>query len=94
MAKVNDGKKIQKKRTADEMNAALADFCNGTPQRCIPPQVDDSDIVLSDAIAEVLELRAKVEEFAAGWQRGWQRTAESREYEQTHRTNPHHNGDD
>ena len=70
MAKISEGKPIQRKRTADEMHQALSDFCNGKQHMCIPPQVNDSDIVLSDAIAEVLELRAKVEELR-GWMATW-----------------------
>lgn len=70
MAKIIQGKTIQRKRTADEMHGALAAWCNGTAQMSIPPQVDDSDIVLSDAIAELLEARQKLEELR-GWMKTW-----------------------
>ena len=70
MAKISEHKTIQRKRTESDMRQALTDFCTGKQQISIPPQVDDSDIVLSDAIAEVLELRAKVEELR-GWMATW-----------------------
>jgi hypothetical protein len=58
-------KKIQKRRTEQEMRMALAHFCDGNPERCIPPQVDDSDIILNDAIEELLELRQEREDVRA-----------------------------
>jgi hypothetical protein len=70
MAKINENKKIQKRRTADEMNAALTAFCTGTQQVSIPPQMDDSDVVLADCIAELLESRQKLEEIR-GWMKTW-----------------------
>ena len=70
MAKINENRKIQKYRTADEMHAALTAFCMGMQQQSIPPQTDDSDVVLSDAIAELLESRQKLEDIR-GWMKTW-----------------------
>lgn len=61
-AKLDPNTTIQRRRSADEMRAALQAFCNGTPERCIPPQLEDSDIVLNDCIEELLALRALVED--------------------------------
>lgn len=71
MAKLNENKRIQKRRTADEMRNALHALVAGTAQRSIPPQVDDSDIILTDAIEELLEARQLIEDmrgFTAQWQ--------------------------
>lgn len=63
--KINEQKRIQKRRTEQEMRSALADFCYGKATRSIPPQIDDTDIILQDCIEELLELRALREEVAA-----------------------------
>lgn len=57
MPKVNPSKTIQKYRSKAELEHALNLFNVGTPERSMPPQVDDSDIVLADAIAELMEAR-------------------------------------
>lgn len=68
--KINPSKTIQKFRTEDELRHAVYALCDGKAQRTIPPQVDDSDIVLLDAIAELLELRQQVED-VRGWMHAW-----------------------
>lgn len=68
--KINPSKSVQKHRTEEELRTALADLYHGTPKRNAPPQVDDSDIVLSDAIAELLHLRQQVED-VRGWMHAW-----------------------
>ncbi len=70
MAKINSEKTIQRRRTEDTMRQALTAFCNGTAERTIPPQVDDTDIVLNDAIEELLEARAKLASIE-GFMRQW-----------------------
>ena len=70
MAKIIQGKAIQRKRTADEMHNALGDFIAGTPQMSVPAQIDDSSVVLSDAIVELLESRQKLEDIR-GWMKTW-----------------------
>jgi len=60
--KINDSKKIQKRRTENDMRQALAAFEQGKPQRSIPPQIDDTDIIMRDCIEEVLELRQQRED--------------------------------
>jgi hypothetical protein len=68
--KVNPQKTIQKHRSKDALDRALALFCAGTPERSIPPQVDDSDIVLSDAIAELMEARQSMADLQM-WMQQW-----------------------
>ena len=61
MAKINTLKPIQKRRTEVELRKALADLCIGKPQRSIPADVDDSDVIIRDCIEEVLESRGLLE---------------------------------
>jgi hypothetical protein len=61
MAKINALKSMQKRRTEVEMRKALADLCIGKPQRTIPADVDDSDVVMRDCIEELLESRGLLE---------------------------------
>jgi len=65
MAKVNPNKRIQKRRTEQEMRNALADFLYGKAQRSIPPQDDDADVILTDCIEELLEARQMLEDVRA-----------------------------
>ena len=60
MAKEKTDTKIQKLRTADDMYAALAELRTGRVQLVGRP--DDTDAVLSDAVEEVLQHRATIEE--------------------------------
>lgn len=75
MPKINPQKKIQKRRTEQEMRNALAsmtDMNNARPGL----DVDDPDVVLSDVIEELLEQRQLVEEIKAtvfSWQVKFQR---------------------
>ena len=62
MAKVVETRKIQKRRTEVAMRRALQDFIDGKAQASIPPQDDDTDIILRDCIEELLELRQIVED--------------------------------
>ena len=62
MAKVVETRKIQRRRTEVAMRRALQDFVNGKPQVTIPPQDDDTEIILQDCIEELLELRQIVED--------------------------------
>lgn len=76
MTKINPNKRIQKRRTEAEMRKALKAFCDGKPQRCIPPQDDDSDIILQDCIEELLEKRQlleEIKEFVQAWNAKFQR---------------------
>lgn len=70
MAKVNTQKDIQKHRSKDQLDRALALFNAGKPERSIPPQVDDSDVVLSDAIAELMEARQAIADLQM-WMQQW-----------------------
>jgi hypothetical protein len=70
MAKIDPRQTIQKRRTEEEMRGALSSFMRGSSQRSIPPQDDDTDIVLLDCIEEVLQSRALLTEmrnFAQIW---------------------------
>jgi hypothetical protein len=62
MAKVKPEKRIQKYRTEDEARRALSDLCKKKGQMSIPPQDDDSDIILTDVIEELLEKRSLLEQ--------------------------------
>lgn len=76
MARVNTQKRIQKRRTEAEMRKAVQAFIDGKAQRSIPPQDDDTDIILIDAIEEVLESRQLIEEikaFVQSWAAKFQR---------------------
>jgi hypothetical protein len=57
MVKTNPNKTIQRQRTEDEMRQALYALATGKSTTSVPSQVDDDDVVLSDAIAELIELR-------------------------------------
>lgn len=70
MAKLRPERVIQKRRTEREMRDALAAFCQGKPQRSLPPQDDDTDIILGDCIEELLEARALLEEMR-GFVQSW-----------------------
>jgi hypothetical protein len=61
MAKIKENKRIQKLRDEVTMRRALQDLIDGKAQRCIPPQDDDSDIIILDVIEELLEKRGIVE---------------------------------
>lgn len=70
MAKIDPRQPIQKRRTEVEMRKALDDFIHGKQQVCIPPQDDDTDIILLDCIEELLQARALITEmrnFAQLW---------------------------
>ncbi len=70
MAKVDPRQPIQKRRTSEELYAALNAFMFGKQQTCIPPQDDDDDIVLRDCIEELLQSRQLLTEmrnFAQIW---------------------------
>lgn len=62
MSKLNPNKLIQKRRTEQEMRTALKNFCGGKNEFCVPPQIDDDDIVLNDCIEELLEARTIIED--------------------------------
>lgn len=73
MAKVNPLKRMQKKRTEQEMRDALSKLCNN--QACID-DVDSPDIVIQDCIEEILENRQLLEEmksFVQIWTAKFQR---------------------
>lgn len=57
MAKVNPHKAIQKPRTEDEMRKALENLKAGKATISDPAQDWDDDVVIRDAIAELLQLR-------------------------------------
>lgn len=61
MAKIKENKRIQKLRDEATMRKALQDLLNGKAQRSTPPQDDDSDIIITDVIEELLEKRGVVE---------------------------------
>lgn len=65
MSRITEIKHINKYRTKEEMREALKRFCNvawgnrGNKRSCfsIPPDDEDADIILSDAISELLDMR-------------------------------------
>jgi hypothetical protein len=63
MSTIDPTKKVQKVRTEEEMQNALANFCVQKHTLTVPPQIDDEDIVLSDAIEELLETRKLLASF-------------------------------
>lgn len=72
MPKINPSKKIQKRRTEQEMRNALASFAGQQPAT----DVDDAGVVLSDCIEELLESRQLIEEikqFVWFWSTKFQR---------------------
>ena len=60
MSTIDPNKKIQKAHTEQEMRMALNDFISQKYALHIPPQVGDADMVLSDAITELIEAREKL----------------------------------
>jgi hypothetical protein len=62
MVKTNPNKTIQRQRTEDEMRQALHALVTGKSTTSVPSQVDDDDVVLSDAIAELIEKRQIIED--------------------------------
>jgi hypothetical protein len=70
MAKIDPKKKIQKRRTEEEMRCALMDYDTGHTQRSTPSQDDDTGIILKDCIEELLEARKTLEQirgFVSEW---------------------------
>lgn len=70
MGKLDPRQVIQKRRTEEEMRSALSSFVRGSSQRSIPPQDDDTDIILLDCIAELLQSRqllAEMQNFSQLW---------------------------
>jgi regulator of extracellular matrix RemA (YlzA/DUF370 family) len=65
VAKIDVSKKIQRRRSEDEMRNAVADFMYGKAQRSTPTQDDDTHIILLDVIAELLEARQIMEDVKA-----------------------------
>lgn len=63
MSVIIESKRIQKRRTEEEMRTALHNFINGKWRMSIPPQIEDDDIVLSDVIKELLDARRTIEWF-------------------------------
>lgn len=61
MSTIDTNKKIQKTRTLKEIRKALSNFIHRKHIMCIPPQVDDDDIVLMDAIQELCDAREKTQ---------------------------------
>src|SRR2546429_4675317 len=62
MARITELKRIQKHRTEEEMNKALNQFIDQKHMLHIPPDDEDADVVLSDAINELVDARKKIEE--------------------------------
>lgn len=76
MAKVNTQKRIQKRRTEQELRSALTSLVEGKAERSTPAQDYDADVVLTDCIEELLEHRQLIEEIKATvfqWQVKFQR---------------------
>jgi hypothetical protein len=59
MSNIDINKRIQRYRTDDEMQTALSAFVHGRPTMHIPAQVEDHDMVLLDAIRELVDRRAQ-----------------------------------
>jgi len=57
MAKIKPERAIQKPRSEAEMRTALANLVAGTATMTEPRQDWDDDVVIEDAIAELLQLR-------------------------------------
>lgn len=72
MAKINPNKRIQKRRTEQEMRNALGDWRAGSAEHLhVPSEMEDTDIILQDCIEELLEARQLLEEmrgFVSQWQ--------------------------
>jgi hypothetical protein len=62
MPSINVNKAIQRSRTEEEMRKALHNFCEGKQTMCVPAQIDDDDIILMDAITELIEKRGMIQE--------------------------------
>jgi hypothetical protein len=61
MTTIDPNKHIQRQRTKDEIRQALSDMCHRKPTMHVPPQVEDTDVILYDAFKELLELRTQVQ---------------------------------
>lgn len=64
MSKIDPRQVIQKRRTSEEMHQALDDFIHGKQQVSMPPQDDDTNIVLWDCVEELLWSRALLMEMS------------------------------
>lgn len=64
MTRIDPNKLIQKRRTKEELLTALQQFIHRKQMLCVPPEVSDPDIVLMDAIRELVDLRARFEGMA------------------------------
>ena len=62
MARINPNKPIQRYHTEEEMRGALGRLVAKQAITSIPPQVEDDDVVITDCIEEVLEMRRLFEE--------------------------------
>jgi len=49
--------KIDKYRTEHEMHKSLSNACHGKFTMCVPVNISDDDMVLSDVISELIERR-------------------------------------
>jgi hypothetical protein len=58
-------KHIQKHRTREEILQALSDMCHRIPTIHVPRQVEDTDVILYDAIKELFDLREQVQKIEA-----------------------------
>lgn len=57
MARITEEKHIHKHRAEQEMRKALQEAIHGKVRMCIPPDDEDTDIVLYDMFHELLDLR-------------------------------------
>lgn len=64
MIRIDPNKLIQKRRTKEELLTALQQFIHRKQMLCAPPEVSDPDVVLMDAIRELVDLRARFEGMA------------------------------
>jgi hypothetical protein len=62
MTTIDPNKHIQRQRTKDEIRQALSDMCHRKPTMHVPPQVEDTDVILYDAFKELLDLREQVQQ--------------------------------
>lgn len=65
MSTIDPDKKIQKVRTEEEIRKALQNCIHCKVTMCVPPQMDDDDIVLYDAFKELKEARGIAQKILA-----------------------------
>jgi hypothetical protein len=61
MTTIDPNKRIQRHRTEEEIRQALSNAIHGKVTMCVPPQIEDTDVILYDAIKELFELREQVQ---------------------------------